>query len=139
MRENAARGATLRWFDEWKRLLDGPLLELLEALTSPSPLSRELRRNTPFAGVLSEDERHRVRETFRQLADAHDVALIRARVATDSGRTVDLDEVLTALGHDRAELEAELDAELDTERGTGDDAGSTVTDEQFVDITGVRV
>jgi len=41
MRGNAAR-ATRSWFDEWERLLDGPLLELLEALTSPSPLSREL-------------------------------------------------------------------------------------------------
>jgi hypothetical protein len=39
-------------------------------LTSPSPLSRELRQHTPFAGVLSEEERHRVRETFRQLDDA---------------------------------------------------------------------
>ena len=115
MRENAARGAALRWFDEWERLLDGPLLELLEALTSPSPLSRELRQNTPFAGVLSEDERHRVREVFRQLDDAHDVALIRARVATDSGRHVDLDEVITALGYDQAELEAELNAEHDAD------------------------
>jgi hypothetical protein len=98
MRENAARGTTLRWFDESERLLDGPLLELLEALTSPSPLSRELRQHTPFAGVLSDDERHRVREVcrevFRQLDDAHDDALIRARMATDPGRHVEQVEVV---------------------------------------------
>ena len=45
---------------EWERLLEGPLTELLTALTSPSPRSRELRQNNPFAGVLSEEERRRV-------------------------------------------------------------------------------
>ncbi|MCZ2826007.1 MULTISPECIES: DUF2442 domain-containing protein [unclassified Modestobacter] len=135
MRQSVARGTTLPWFDEWERLLDGPLLELLEALTSPSPLSRELRQNTPFAGVLSEHERQRVREVLRHLDDAGDVALIRARGTTNSGQRVDLDKVITTLGYNRAELEAELDAES----GTGDASRSTETGEQFVDITGVRV
>jgi excisionase family DNA binding protein len=56
MRESAARGAALIWLTEWDRLLDGPLVELLHALTSPSLRSRELRQNNPFAGVLSEQE-----------------------------------------------------------------------------------
>jgi hypothetical protein len=33
-----------------------PLTELLAALTSPSPRSRELRQNNPFAGLLPETE-----------------------------------------------------------------------------------
>lgn len=51
------RGAVRRWLQEWSRLLDGPLTDLLAALTSPSPRSRELRQNSPFAGVLTDDER----------------------------------------------------------------------------------
>jgi excisionase family DNA binding protein len=60
MRASATRGSTRIWLDEWARLLDGPLPDLLSALTSISPRSRELRQNTPFAGVLTEDERQRV-------------------------------------------------------------------------------
>lgn len=60
MRESAARGAAVIWLKEWERLLDGPLLALLDALTSPSPRSRELRQNNPFAGVLTDEERAQV-------------------------------------------------------------------------------
>ena len=63
MRTASARGAAEVWMREWARLLDGPLTELLAALTSPSPRSRELRQNSPFAGVLSDEERLRVLAT----------------------------------------------------------------------------
>jgi hypothetical protein len=59
------RGAGRRWLDEWDRLLRGPVEGILEALTSRSPRSRELRQNSPFAGVLSEEERHQVLSAFR--------------------------------------------------------------------------
>jgi hypothetical protein len=39
--------------------------------------------------------------------DAADAAMLWARAATDTGRRTDLDEVIAALGYDRAELEAE--------------------------------
>lgn len=45
-------------------------------------------------------------------ADLRDAALVLARAATDTGVRAPLDEVLTAFGVDRAELEAELDAEI---------------------------
>lgn len=57
MRETAARGAALIWLDEWERLLDGPLLTLLQTLTSSAPRARELRQNSPFAGLLTDEER----------------------------------------------------------------------------------
>ncbi len=57
MRGASPRGAAKVWLDEWAQLLDGPLLVLLTALTSRSPRSRELRQNSPFAGVLSDEER----------------------------------------------------------------------------------
>ena len=54
------------WLQEWARLLDGPLVELLTALTSPTPRSRELRQNSPFAGVLTDAERLAVLATASQ-------------------------------------------------------------------------
>lgn len=61
---SSARGRAVTWLDEWERLFDRPLHELLDALTSMSPKSRELRQNSPFAGVLSDDERRRVLEAW---------------------------------------------------------------------------
>jgi hypothetical protein len=56
--------AARRWLAEWEKLLDGPLDGVLEALTSRAPRARELRQNSPFAGVLTEDERERVLAGF---------------------------------------------------------------------------
>lgn len=60
MRGAASRGSLSIWQAEWEKLLDGPLVDLLTALTSPAPRSRELRQNHPFAGMLSEADRQRV-------------------------------------------------------------------------------
>ena len=57
-------GAARGWLAEWEKLLDGPLDGVLEALTSRAPRARELRQNSPFAGVLTEDERQRVLTGF---------------------------------------------------------------------------
>jgi len=54
-----ARGQARSRLDEWERLLDGSVENLLAALTSRSPRGRDLRQNSPFAGVLSEEERER--------------------------------------------------------------------------------
>jgi len=59
-----ARGQAVRWLDEWERLLHGPLIKLLTQLTSPSPKGRELRQNTPFAGVLDQEKRSQVLEAW---------------------------------------------------------------------------
>lgn len=59
-----ARGASRHWIDEWDRLLDGPVDRVLDVLTSSTPRARELRQNSPFAGVLTEQERLRVLEAF---------------------------------------------------------------------------
>jgi excisionase family DNA binding protein len=60
MREGAARGGAKVWTSEWEQLVDGPLVDMLTALTSTSPRSRELRQNHPFAGLLSDAERQAV-------------------------------------------------------------------------------
>src|SRR5690606_35829027 len=59
----SARGSN-KWILEWQRLLDGPIDDLLVALTSTSLRSRELRQNSPFAGVLPPADREKVLESF---------------------------------------------------------------------------
>lgn len=59
------RGSVRQGLTEWRALLERPLTEILSALTSPSPRSRDLRQNTPFAGLLSEEERQQVLTTAR--------------------------------------------------------------------------
>lgn len=53
-------------FDRWAVLLDLPDEYLVEVLVDPRPLARELRPATPFAGVLSAEERRRVYELVAQ-------------------------------------------------------------------------
>ena len=66
-RMRAAQPRASRWLDEWSRLLDGPIAEVVAILTSPAPMARELRANSPFAGLLSEQERIRVLDSFREV------------------------------------------------------------------------
>ncbi len=61
-----SRGRTRKWLEEWERLLDGSLETLLGVLTSHSPRARELRQNSPFAGVLGEDVREQVLRSWRE-------------------------------------------------------------------------
>jgi hypothetical protein len=56
----SSRGQAHRRLDEWEQLLLGPTDRLLAARVSPSPKGRELRQNSPFAGVLTDVERARV-------------------------------------------------------------------------------
>jgi excisionase family DNA binding protein len=53
--------------NKWDQLLRGSSDELLEVLVSPSQFAAELRHSSPFAGVLSSDERHWVIRTTRGL------------------------------------------------------------------------
>jgi excisionase family DNA binding protein len=64
MQAAAARGSSRVWLQEWAKLLDGPIENVLEALTSRAPRARELRQNSPFAGVLTDDERRQVLRRF---------------------------------------------------------------------------
>lgn len=52
------------YWDEWRRLLDRPLDELLAAIEEDSPRMRELRQSSPFAGVLEPKERWHIYDTF---------------------------------------------------------------------------
>lgn len=50
------------WADEWERVLQMPLAKLREVISADTVSARELRQSSPFAGLLSEHERQRLRE-----------------------------------------------------------------------------
>lgn len=54
-----------RYVAEWRALIQRGVDEVLDTLTSRSGGAVELRQNSPFAGVLSEDERQACLAAFR--------------------------------------------------------------------------
>lgn len=56
-RARAERDVQPSWMHRWQELLDGPMSELIDVLTSPSEEARVLRQSSPFAGVLAPRER----------------------------------------------------------------------------------
>lgn len=48
------------WLAEWGRLIRGPISPVVEVLVSTSQRARDLRQVTPFAGVLSDEERRAI-------------------------------------------------------------------------------
>jgi len=63
----SSRGQARIWLDEWEKLVDGPVEDLLAILTSRSPKARELRQNSPFSGLLTEEQRHQVIEAWKSM------------------------------------------------------------------------
>lgn len=61
-RQHPAAGELL---NEWKRILNRTIPEIVEAMTDPGMRARDLRQVTPFAGVLSPSERTQVYVEFR--------------------------------------------------------------------------
>ena len=67
------------------------------------------RRGHPVAAVVGMSRLQRLGELE---SDLRDISLVIARMATDSGERVELDQVIAAFGFNRAELAAELEADL---------------------------
>ncbi len=74
-RVEEARHRTFKWMQEgrldraygeaWLAVLSQPISEIRNAITSDSQEARDLRQNSPFAGLLSERERKRLLEASR--------------------------------------------------------------------------
>lgn len=62
-----ARGSAVRWIDEWEKLLLGPIDVLLASYTARDLRGRELRQSSPFAGLLTDDERAATIAQWRQI------------------------------------------------------------------------
>jgi hypothetical protein len=54
-----------RYADQWEELLRRRLTEIRHAITADDQRGRDLRQNSPFAGVLSEPERRRILAEIR--------------------------------------------------------------------------
>ena len=53
------------YLDEWEELLARPLAQVLERITAMDAEATRLRQSSPFAGVLTADERERLFDAFR--------------------------------------------------------------------------
>jgi excisionase family DNA binding protein len=58
-------GMTARYLEEWKRVLNGGLDAIVDVVISPTQEARELRQNSPFAGVLPDETRRQVLRAFK--------------------------------------------------------------------------
>jgi excisionase family DNA binding protein len=65
LRQVHPRGMTAQWLDQWEKVLDSGEDAVFSVLTSPSARAVDLRQNSPFAGVLSDQERAAALEAFR--------------------------------------------------------------------------
>jgi hypothetical protein len=54
-----------RYAEQWRRLLSRPLPDIAQAISADDEEGRDLRQNSPFAGVLNEQERRRIIEAIR--------------------------------------------------------------------------
>jgi hypothetical protein len=61
-------GMSARWLDTWQAVLDEGPETVLQMLTSQTPLAIELRQNSPFAGVLPDEQRTSVLGAFREIS-----------------------------------------------------------------------
>jgi hypothetical protein len=64
LHQNADAPSLVRCYQEWKRLLEGPLPEVCQILESEDEEGRRLRQNSPFAGVLSTREVWAIKAAF---------------------------------------------------------------------------
>jgi hypothetical protein len=53
------------WLDEWQEVLKRPWQSIAALITEPSENAARLRQSSPFAGVLTNEERRRIYEAFR--------------------------------------------------------------------------
>jgi len=58
------QGVRSPYFLEWERILTEPLPSVLELLRSPDERAVRLRQSSPFAGILSEQERLAIYNAF---------------------------------------------------------------------------
>lgn len=53
------------WLEEWRAILKRPWREVAALITELSPRATQLRQSSPFAGVLTPQERKRIYDAFR--------------------------------------------------------------------------
>lgn len=64
--QQRADGMTALYLHQWEEILDAGVDRIIDALTSTDEQACELRENSPFAGVLTQERRSRVLATVRE-------------------------------------------------------------------------
>jgi len=64
-----ADGMSARYLLQWQHIIDSGVDSVVDVLTGTDETSSELRQNSPFAGVLTEDERRQVLRSFSEYWD----------------------------------------------------------------------
>ena len=64
LRRMHPEGRAWEWLDRWDAVLEEGVEAVLDALTSSAEYAVELRRTSPFAGILTEAERRTVLDAF---------------------------------------------------------------------------
>ncbi|MEJ0006452.1 MAG: hypothetical protein WDM77_08840 [Steroidobacteraceae bacterium] len=54
-----------RWVHEWRQILGLPWQQIAALIAEPSERAARLRQSSPFAGVLTPEERSRIYDAFR--------------------------------------------------------------------------
>jgi hypothetical protein len=57
-----------RWAEEWERLLEMPIPRIAKAISADSQRARQLRQTSPFAGLLTPQERRRLTKAVEERA-----------------------------------------------------------------------
>ena len=63
--EKKSTGLKRGYLQEWRDILDQPWPEIAEMITSMNEESTRLRSSSPFAGILTDQERERIYAAFR--------------------------------------------------------------------------
>jgi hypothetical protein len=58
-------GVRPAWLEEWRGILNRPWQDVAAIITDPGESATRLRQSSPFAGILTNQERWRIYETFR--------------------------------------------------------------------------
>jgi len=64
--QHPGRGMTAHWLEQWQDVVDAGVDVVADVLTSQGRSALELRQNSPFAGVISQEVRSRVLAAFRR-------------------------------------------------------------------------
>jgi excisionase family DNA binding protein len=64
LRRMHPEGRAWEWLDRWEAVIEDGAESVLEALTSSAEYAVELRRTSPFGGILSEAERRTILDAF---------------------------------------------------------------------------
>jgi hypothetical protein len=63
--ESRQKTSASAWMAEWRTILKRPWRDVASLITEMSDNAARLRQSTPFAGVLTADERRRIYDAFR--------------------------------------------------------------------------